>query len=361
MAVLPQRFQRFGLTIRADRYVYPGQELRVEVNVSYTTGERVSVASLRLAASDPSVKIVGPSSTGVALSANQQRAFAYTVAITISIKEGDEFELAVEMKGTSTNGAPLARTAAVKPSAQPIEIDVTQPRQDGTSYVLPVKVANNLSGALAGRAKLVLPQEAQALSAGIQPIQLPAGGESDILFRIPLTNMRRGRYDVQVEVVLDAAGKYSRNADVSFGNLALAQHGGKIAVDSLASQYRSSPLNDGVVDMRGLNWKDAAWASRYADAPHWVEVQLSRPARVSRVVIFWAYDHGSFFPSRQYRVQHLSDGEWRTVLTAQDNQATVSDHRFTEVTAQNIRVWQPAGGGNSLKRRLMRVGEVEVY
>ena len=350
-----------AVRIRADRYVYPGQELRAEVNVSNTTGGRVSVASLRLTASDPRVKIVGPSRADVALSAGQQKAFAYTVAIPISIKEGDEIGLAVEVKGTSTNGDRLARTAAVKLKAQPIEIDITQPQQDGESYVLSVKMANNLSDAMAGRAKLVFPKEAQALPSGIQPIQLPAGGESDILFRIPLTNMKRGRHDVQVEVALKAAGKYSRKANVSFGNLALARHGGKITVDSFASQYRASPLNDGVVDMRGLNWKDAAWASRYTETHHWVEIQLPRPARVSRVLIFWAYDHGSFFPSRQYCVQYLSDGEWRTVLTVQDNDAVASDHSFTEVTAQRIRIWQPAGGGNSLKPRLMWVGEVEVY
>ena len=342
------------LRMRADQCVYPGQRLEVRVVATNTTPDAVRLASPQLTASAPGWAFTpAEGAKSVELQPGQRREFGYCARVPASAKQGESIALAAEVREPK-----LARSATSKVCVNPAEVELLAPRQEGEAFVQQVRVRNNLSEEIQGHVELVLPQEATSRQLRESLPRLTPHDSRDVLFKIPTAAMKRGRYTVQCRLALTGKGLYEKQQALSFGNLTIDA---KVVVDSCHGGYVTGPLNDGVVNMQGLGWRDAAWASRYAKTPPWVEIQLPKPCRIHRVVVFWAYDHGCFYPSRQYSIQCMTQGNWQTVVKVEANKEAVSDHRFPEVTAQRVRIWQPPTGGSPPKPTLMWVGEVEVY
>lgn len=144
-------------------------------------------------------------------------------------------------------------------------------------------------------------------------------------------------------------------------NLALSA---RVSVDSSFAGYSASAINDG----RGClwhpdEWAKVAWASAETEQPHWVELDFGREVSLSKVVIWWALDKGSFYTSRSYAIQTFLNGEWRDIIrcqTERDEPFTV--HAFEKpLRCQRLRILQPAGGGDVRLPNLMWIAEIEAY
>lgn len=146
------------------------------------------------------------------------------------------------------------------------------------------------------------------------------------------------------------------------GNVALADDGTKVTTDSNYTGYTPVPLTDGVIDVTGLEWAQAAWASADNDKEHWIELAFPKPTPVSRVAIYWNSENKVTFTSQSYQVQAWVNGTWRTVAAVQDQPAMpVSIHTFAPVTTDRLRLLQAPKGGSAERAGIMWVTEVKVF
>ncbi len=161
-------------------------------------------------------------------------------------------------------------------------------------------------------------------------------------------------------------------------NLAAAENGAKIYVDSVFPGYGKKEvvaqnLNDGLRNIEGLFWRDAAWASLEFKLDHWIEVEFfqsnpsnPQPRPVREVRIYWALDNGQYWSSTHYEIQIWDDKarKWVTVKVV-DNPD--SHRKFDRIVLDKtyyttkIRIFQPKGGGPKERPNIMWVAEVEVY
>lgn len=157
------------------------------------------------------------------------------------------------------------------------------------------------------------------------------------------------------------------NGDISEANLAYAENGAKIEVDSMFAGYDKQALNDGILaddeNFEALGWQFANWASAETDTDHYVQITLPEAKTLQKLTVYWAYDNGDYYASRKVSVQVEKDGEWVTVATVSDITDTVS----TEIAltgAENVtkvRLLQERGFGPAARRNIMWLTEIALY
>jgi serine/threonine protein kinase len=140
----------------------------------------------------------------------------------------------------------------------------------------------------------------------------------------------------------------------------------RVAVDSSYDGYTAKPLNDGVVDVKrisGMRYNEGNWASAETHNAHWIEFQLSQPARVAAVYVYWGFDRDRFVASRRVELQTPDErGEWHTISTIE----TGSDYdrtafEFAPVTTARMRILQPSQQGPRGRPFVMWVREVKAF
>ncbi|HEX8129767.1 MAG TPA: protein kinase [Pyrinomonadaceae bacterium] len=140
----------------------------------------------------------------------------------------------------------------------------------------------------------------------------------------------------------------------------------RVDVDSNYDGYTSKPLNDGVLDVKrisGLRYNEGNWASAETHEPHWIELQLSQPARVSAVYIYWGFDRDHFNASRRVELQTPDErGEWQTISTIEPgNNYDRTAFEFAPVKTNRVRILQPAQQGPRGRPFVMWVREVKLF
>jgi len=144
-------------------------------------------------------------------------------------------------------------------------------------------------------------------------------------------------------------------------NCALDANGGKVEVDSRFNEsYSETPLNDGVVPEAVGSGN--SWAAAEISEPHWIAISFAETQTVDRVQIFWAISSLGTMTSRAYEIQYLDGETWKTALPVKNKTASpMSEHIFSPVNTQRLRIWQPAEMGPEAKVNYMWVSEVRVF
>jgi hypothetical protein len=140
----------------------------------------------------------------------------------------------------------------------------------------------------------------------------------------------------------------------------------RISVDSSFDGYTVGPLTDGETDVRRiaqLRYNEGNWASAETHDPHWIELNFNQPTRIAAVYIYWGFDKNRFMPSRRVELQSAdANGHWRPISTLEPN----NDHDrmafdFPPITADRLRILQPAQQGPTNRPFVMWVREVKIY
>lgn len=131
--------------------------------------------------------------------------------------------------------------------------------------------------------------------------------------------------------------------------------------------YSLGPVVDGIKKRTELSPMEAAWASAEEDAPHGIEIQLSKPQRGGRFQVTWAYDTNGdenvrWWSSRDYVVQvkAKASDSWKTVAEVKGNQSAVGSHPLPETPFSFVRIYQLGGGGHPGRPNLMWIGQIEL-
>ncbi len=124
------------------------------------------------------------------------------------------------------------------------------------------------------------------------------------------------------------------------------------------SQY---PLDVGHPDTRpelAIDGDDTTrWLSARTPEPHWLIVDLGQPRRFSQVRLsFWPAG-GPTWSIADYRLEYETAGQWRALITVQNNQQTQITHSFEPVTARRLRLYVTKG---SSRDSIARLAEIEV-
>lgn len=164
------------------------------------------------------------------------------------------------------------------------------------------------------------------------------------------------------------------NGDISEENLAYVKNGAIFEVDSyFSSDYKNNKtaaLNDGFIS-ETMYWAKRAWASAEEkvtgttpySVDHWITVEFTEDKSISEIVMHWAFDNNMYYSSSQIVIEKWENGEWVEVHVESDipsnSEETVIE--FDAITAQKIRIRQPAGMGLEYRKGIMWVAEVEIY
>jgi serine/threonine protein kinase len=139
-----------------------------------------------------------------------------------------------------------------------------------------------------------------------------------------------------------------------------------VKVDSSFDGYNERPLTDGVTDVReirAMRYNRGNWVSAESPAPHWVELDFGRAARITAVYVYWGFDKERYMPSRRVELQSQDGaGDWRTISTleAGDNIDRAA-FEFEPFEAKSLRVLQPAQSGPSNRPFVMWLREVQAF
>lgn len=231
-----------------------------------------------------------------------------------------------------------------------------------------VAVRNNLPREVKGRLVVQGPGGVELRSVDPMVLGPETTVQTSIQFvsvdRLP-TEDRKG--SIVLEWIREGRSTADHRADIPVTvlaqNASLLRHADVTTrVDSFYFGYDERALNDGVVDGRNLDWRDAAWASEEAMVPHWAEFTFAQPREVREVTIHWALDAGQHWTSREVRVEGRSSEQepWR-VLAIHRGGADVPSTRlsFDPVSIRSIRLYQAAGEGPTTRPGILWLSEVE--
>ncbi|AXA37336.1 MAG: hypothetical protein KatS3mg130_0197 [Candidatus Sumerlaea sp.] len=319
----------------------------------------------------------------VCVRVNEEYAAAHLALVYIAQKQQREV--------TFQNGAASFRVPANLPVGQPIAIVIrnADPRQPTPYYetTLPVLPAltvggmnrellirdeyeltfdltNNLSEPLRGQLLVEVPdgiakpapQEIELAPWRPTQVQLPLRvvrqpDEADVTSVLKI-RWQSSRASTLVEIPLTILARKS--------SILRSSHV-RVRVDSCYLGYSPDPLTDGVVDTRGVEWQNAAWASDEGLVPHWVEFNFDKPTPVSEIVLYWAFDDGKYWTSRKVHVQVPdANGTWKSLATVKNEQPTAkSVVTFGPVTITKLRVYQEPGDGPAARKGILWLAEVE--
>lgn len=190
---------------------------------------------------------------------------------------------------------------------------------------------------------------------------------------------KRGELALSKKTSGDLGGK---NGDTSAANLAYKDNGAVITVDSTFAGYNTSTLNDAWYatpeNHKQTNWSKESWASAdNKNADHWIQTEFASEKAVSKVVVHWANDNGTYYSPQQARIEAWINNEWVPVMTLTNEPTEENsfykafeqtwEFTFASVTTSKIRVVQPKGMGcadkygDPVREGIMWVSEIEVY
>jgi hypothetical protein len=140
----------------------------------------------------------------------------------------------------------------------------------------------------------------------------------------------------------------------------------RVAVDSSYDGYSSKPLHDGVFDVKriaSMRYNEGNWASAETHDPHWIELHLREPTRVSAVYIYWGFDRDHFVASRRVELQTPdARGEWQTISKIEPgNNYDRTAFEFAPVYTNRVRLLQPTQQGPRARPFVMWVREVKLF
>ena len=348
----------------------------------FLTGADFSIEGSRLAPAGQDVKVAAHAAKG-----NAGKAFlvslkpvegalilpdldAWQVRTTAGLPED-----ALSLRGTQPRvvGA-VAEFAVAVGSEQPWPVRRCMEVRFAPAVTLQVKPAGataegrayTVSVQRVGPASKVILRPHLAPPAPVEPATAEVEGVDGVTFRVravldgvPRTLAVSATDAAGSELGRAEAPPYWDEAPLPEGNLALARLGVRATTDSSHSDYSPAPLTDGVLDPANLHWTQQAWASADSSQPHWVQIDLARPATVREVRLYWALDNGEVHTSQQYTVVAVTPDGRREVAKVEGQPAsTTSRHTFAPVQAKAIRIEQPAGGGPTGRPGIMWVREV---
>jgi hypothetical protein len=112
-----------------------------------------------------------------------------------------------------------------------------------------------------------------------------------------------------------------------------------------------------------MRYNEGNWASAETPEPHWIELRFDRPVSLAAVYVYWGFDRNRFLPARRVELQTPDGrGGWSTVSTVEPGgNFDRTSFEFAPVTAQSLRVLQPAQQGPQNRSFIMWVRELKVY
>ncbi|MBC8453595.1 hypothetical protein H8D64_00900 [PVC group bacterium] len=136
-----------------------------------------------------------------------------------------------------------------------------------------------------------------------------------------------------------------------------------IVVDSLYPGYLTEPINDGIIDVTGLSWNEAAFASGENHLPHSVEIMFPDYVTAKQVIIHWHKSDSEMYTSRKGKVTGIGkDGnELELGCFNNTNDVPLNAISFDPVTVQSIRLTQPGLAGSKQRPKLLWIREMEVF
>ena len=142
------------------------------------------------------------------------------------------------------------------------------------------------------------------------------------------------------------------------------EDGSLLIVSSVTSEGRWSDwtvVADGNVMREGdASTAGVTWLSEARPDEHWFRWEFPEARDVAGVKLDWAWFE-QWRTSRNYDLQIMDDGEWRTVIEVRDQEdRPMSEHRFDPVSTTGVRVLQMPMGGHGGRQNLMWLANVEV-
>ncbi len=147
-------------------------------------------------------------------------------------------------------------------------------------------------------------------------------------------------------------------------NFALYKNGTKIKADSAFAGYNPISVIDGFTNDKRLPWQRAAWASLDLFVDHWLEIELPAPKKISKVKIYWAYDNGRYYNSKEVEIQYFFQGYWKklgVIKTDKDNIPVSVLKLSRPEIGRKIRIYQKKGNGPRIRPNIMWIAEVEIF
>jgi hypothetical protein len=204
----------------------------------------------------------------------------------------------------------------------------------------------------------------EGVSAALNIVVVDIDGDGDLdlvttgKFGGPVIYENRGVEEVSEEERKAALAPKGVESDPpSDKNLALASKGAKAFSDSELAPGCTARLNDGhPVDLGRMS--ETRWHSALTPMPHWAEVKLPKPQKVSRVLIRFADPNGY---AVSYQVQ-VKQGDKYVTIKESDNNAVsgVLNLTFDSVETDTVRfVFRK--DANPAYPTAAQLGELEVY
>jgi HEAT repeat protein len=142
-------------------------------------------------------------------------------------------------------------------------------------------------------------------------------------------------------------------------NLALASRGAKAASDSELDRAKGSTakLNDGIL-FSHTAVDQTRWHSALTPMPHWAEVKLAKPVKVSRVIARFADPSGY---ATAFDIQVKTGSDYKTVFTTESNrESQAANTTFAPVETDTVRfVFRK--NANPAYPNAAQLSELEVY
>ncbi len=207
----------------------------------------------------------------------------------------------------------------------------------------------------------------EGVSAGLNivPVDIDADGDLDLIstgkFGGPILFENRMAAPVSAEerrAALKAAGTSAAEPPLG-DNLALATRGAKAAADSELEGAKGCTvkLNDGDPGSYTA-YAQKRWHSALTPMPHWAEVKLAKPAKVSRVIARFADPNGF---ATAFDIQVKSGDAFKTVHTSDANRtAQAANVTFAPVETDTVR-FVIRKSANGAYPNAAQLSELEVY
>lgn len=127
--------------------------------------------------------------------------------------------------------------------------------------------------------------------------------------------------------------------------------------------YVVEVLVDGKKNRKEMPWQEAAWASAETEEPQGIQINLGKPMQGGRFQVAFAYDAGSWYTSRNFRVQVKAKetDAWKDVAVVDNNKSVIGSFVLPEDESFSfIRLYQPVGGGYVDRPNLLWLGQIEI-
>lgn len=363
-----ETIQRAVGELRVVRGLAEEHERGIALNVQPVAGASPGIdLEIPVSAQGADGQVLAVSGTGHLLFEGEELDQSEIVDGAVALHVPDDFPLGVNLTLAVQTTNPLTSIRYISlPVTQPLHLTgaprriVLRDRRD-----LALEVSNRVASTQRGTLTIELP-EGLAANVILLDLNLEPGVAEQIPFSLTRTSTEAESVFGEITVTIEAdtfTETQTIPVEMLGSNASLARGDDvQVVVDSTYPGYTPGPLTDGVTDVTGVEWSEAAWASGESLTPHWILIRFPSPTEVSAVQIWWALDGGELWSSARCIVEIQDEaGQWREVGEVADDTPRESDLlTFDPVAARAVRVTQPVNGGSPNRSSLMWVREVEV-